>query len=242
MNIIKINSTSSTNTFLKELSSKQQLSEGTVIQTYAQTAGRGQHGTSWEAEPGKNITCSILLYPDFLPLSENFLLSKVIALGIKDTLSGYVENVTIKWPNDIYIRNEKISGTLIENELTGQKISLTIAGIGVNINQNRFVSDAPNPISLKQILKKETDLDILLEKMISKILFWYGLLKQNQYELISKRYFDSLYRNKGIHYFQDSQEKFAAEIQKVENNGLLHLKTTQGEFRKYLFKEVAFII
>lgn len=239
MNIIRVKTTTSTNAFLKEWASKEDLPEGTTVQTFSQTAGRGQAGNHWEAEPGKNITCSILFYPEFLPVGQNFLLSKVIALGIKDTLEEYISPVLIKWPNDIYIGESKVSGTLIENELTGQVISQTIAGIGVNINQEIFRSDAPNPVSLKQLLKEEIDLDIFLEKMISNVLSWYDCLKKGQSDFIDENYIYSLYRRSGLHGYRDCNGEFRASIQRVENNGQLYLKTDKEEIRTYYFKEVS---
>lgn len=241
MNIIKIESTSSTNSYLKEFASRQMLEEGTVLQAYEQTAGRGQAGTSWEAEPGKNITCSIIFYPLFLPLKQNFLLSKVIALGVKETLDNYSENVSIKWPNDIYIRDRKVAGILIENELSGQQISQSVVGIGVNINQEIFFSNAPNPVSVKQLTGIDIDTGIFLEEMIVKIMFWYDYLKQGHSSIISENYLKSLYHKSGFHLYQDQKGLFMAEIQDIKDNGLLFLITDKGEERSFFFKEIAFI-
>jgi len=146
MNIITVESVASTNSYLKELAHSRTLDEGTVIVTRNQTAGKGQQGNAWESEAGKNITCSILLYPSFLPVQHFFLLSEVISLGVKETLDAYTDGITIKWPNDIYYCERKIAGILIENEITGSNISMSVAGIGVNVNQEQFLSDAPNPV------------------------------------------------------------------------------------------------
>jgi BirA family biotin operon repressor/biotin-[acetyl-CoA-carboxylase] ligase len=240
MNIIKIKSTASTNLFLKELSEKQFLEEGAVVFTETQTAGRGQAGNDWESEPGKNITCSILFYPVFLPVKQHFLLSETIALGVKKTLDDYIPNVSVKWPNDIYFENRKIAGILIENELTAQEITQSIAGIGLNVNQETFASNAPNPVSLKQILDVEMDLDSLLEKMVEKLMDEYEKLKAGQTEDISRAYHDSLYRKSGFYAYEDKHGRFIARIQSVSEDGFLHLQTDKGEERRYAFKEVVY--
>jgi BirA family biotin operon repressor/biotin-[acetyl-CoA-carboxylase] ligase len=151
-NIIKIKEIDSTNHWLKEQSNKQFLDEGTTVVAEYQTAGKGPRGNRWDSEAGKNITCSLLLYPDFLPVKQHFLLSKVVALGIKDAAEQYIRPVHIKWPNDIYYQNRKIAGILIENEITGQTIGKSIVGIGLNVNQEQFSDAAPNAVSIKQIL------------------------------------------------------------------------------------------
>lgn len=242
MSIIRIETTTSTNTYLKELAKEQILDEGTAVITESQTEGKGQRGNAWESEPGKNITFSIILYPDFLPVRQNFLLSKVVALGIRDVLDSYVDNITIKWPNDIYYEKRKMVGILIENEWMGQNITQSIAGIGINVNQDVFLSNAPNPVSLKQILGRDLDLNILLDGIIKQIMLWYGRLKAGDIELISKSYQEALYRNSGYHRYKDSSGLFTASLEKVTDDGFLHLITDAGEERSYAFKEVSFII
>jgi BirA family biotin operon repressor/biotin-[acetyl-CoA-carboxylase] ligase len=242
MNIIKIKTTDSTNLLLRELAEKQILEEGTVVLAEAQTAGRGQRGNQWESEAGKNITCSILLYPSFLPAKQSFLLSEVVALGVKETLDSYIKNVTIKWPNDIYFENRKIVGILIENEVTGQNIAQSVIGIGLNVNQEVFTDALPNPVSLKQILNKEINLTVLLEKMLKRIMHWYKKLKAGQNEEIAQAYQDVLFRKSGFHCYEDKNGLFNAQIKSIAEDGILHLTTDRGEERQYAFKEVSCII
>jgi len=241
MNIIKIKETTSTNLYLSELSEKENFSEGTILVAENQTAGRGLSGNYWEAEAGKNIICSMLFYPVFLPVEQHFMLSKVVALGVKNALDEYVENVSVKWSNDIYVGDRKIAGILIENELTGCEISQSIAGIGLNVNQKTFLSDAPNPVSLFQILGKETDLDILLQKIFEKIMFLYNLLKNNKLEVISEMYLKNLYRREGFYDYRDKNGVFRAKIQSISPEGYLCLLTETGEKRVFEQKEVAFL-
>ena len=240
MNIIHIQNCSSTNIYLKELAQQEKLEEGIVVSTTRQTAGRGQQNNSWESEDGKNITFSMLLCPDFLPLNQFFLLSEAISLGIKDTLSNYTENISIKWPNDIYYKDQKVCGILIENELNGNRFSQSVVGIGLNVNQELFTSNAPNPVSLKQITGENFDLVILLDEVLRNCLNWYEKLKQGQIQIIENSYFNSLYWNKDLHSYKDSSGIFQATIEKVAPDGHLHLRIENGESRSYAFKEVEF--
>ena len=239
--IIKIKETDSTNRWLKEQSEKQSLDEGTTVIAEYQMEGKGQRGNHWESEAGKNITCSLLLYPDFLPIHQNFLLSEVVALGVKDAVEQYIRPIDIKWPNDIYYQNRKIAGILIENELTGQIIGKSIIGIGLNVNQEQFSDAAPNAVSMKQISGEEIDIDILLAKMINAILFRYNILKTGDTESITSAYHNSLYRKSGFYAFSDKNGNlFNAEIERVADDGFIHLITEAGEKHSYAFKELLF--
>jgi len=237
-NRLKIESCPSTNSYLMEWAEKELLPEGTVVVTNNQTAGKGQRNNVWESQSGKNLTFSVLLHPQFLPLHQFFLLSEIISLGIKDALDIYTDGISIKWPNDIYYQNKKICGILIENEVTGQRFSQSIIGIGLNINQAEFLSNAPNPVSLKQITGKEFDLNVLLKEIIDNCFSWYEKLRQGQTQEIEEAYFNSLYRNKGFHSYRDESGTFEASIERVGPDGFLHLCTKEGNIRKYAFKEV----
>ena len=156
---IHLNETHSTNSYLRELIMREkEQPEGTVVITDYQTAGRGQKGNSWESERGKNLTFSILLHPNHIPPGKQFILSQLISIAIVGVLKEYDRHFTIKWPNDIYWKEKKIAGMLIEVDLTGSSLSNAIIGIGININQRHFKSDAPNPVSLTQITGKEHNL------------------------------------------------------------------------------------
>ena len=241
MTIIPVESAVSTNSYLKELAHRQALEEGTVIVTGNQTEGRGQRGNAWESEAAKNITCSILLYPSFLPVRRNFLLSEAISLGVKETLDAYIDGIVIKWPNDIYYQEKKIAGILIENELMGNEFCLSVVGIGLNVNQERFLSDAPNPVSLKQITGKDWDTETLLRELVRNILHRYGQLKAGDTETLIPMYHDALYRKTGIHRYEDSEGIFHARLDRVSDDGFLHLVTDRNEARSYAFKSVRFL-
>lgn len=146
--LIHINETNSTNNYLQSLCSEQKVEELTVIVADFQTSGRGQRGNSWESDPGKNLLFSTVIFPEFLEARRQFLISQIISLAIKEELDTYTSDISIKWPNDIYWKEKKICGMLIENDLMGRNINQSIAGIGININQEIFHSSAPNPVSL----------------------------------------------------------------------------------------------
>ena len=240
MNIIKVETLESTNSYLKTLAKERILEEGTVVASINQTAGRGQRGNRWESEDGKNITCSILLYPTSLSMQRYFLLSEAIGLGVKETLDAYTDDISVKWPNDIYYKEQKIAGILIENELMGSIYSLSIVGIGLNVNQEQFLSDAPNPVSLKQITGKEWNTEILLKKLVRTVLVWYERLKNGEIERIIGAYHEALYRKTGFHHYSDENGVFRARIDWVADDGFLHLITDEGEKRSYAFKTVSF--
>jgi BirA family biotin operon repressor/biotin-[acetyl-CoA-carboxylase] ligase len=241
MNIIKFETCLSTNLQLKELANQQIVEEGTVLLCEEQTAGRGQRGNRWEAEPNKNLTFSLIFYPEFLAVKNYFLLSKSIALGVKAALNLHTENISIKWPNDIYYKDKKIAGILIENEITGNIITQSIVGIGINVNQEIFRSDAPNPVSLKQITGREIDPNVLLEEIIASVLLFYKQLQSGNTEQINLSYHQALHRKEGFFPYKDKEGSFRARIESVTNDGFIHLTGNEGEKRAYAFKEVAFV-
>ncbi|MDR1683632.1 MAG: biotin--[acetyl-CoA-carboxylase] ligase [Candidatus Symbiothrix sp.] len=246
MNIIRLKTIDSTNRYLNDWAAGQDLEEYITIVAEQQIAGRGQHGNRWDTEAGKNLTFSLLLYPDFLPLSQQFLLSEAIALAVYDALNSLIANALlphsfqIKWPNDIYFENRKIAGILIENELIGTKIERSIVGIGLNINQEQFSDELPNPVSLKHITGETTDLDYLLELIIKHITKRYEQLKSGETDLICSDYHAALYRKANFHPYEDKDGVFSACIRSVADNGVLRLLTASGEERLYSFKEIKY--
>ena len=156
--LIHLAETDSTNRHLQRLlQADAALADETVAIADFQTSGRGQIGNVWESEAGQNLTFSLLYKPQHLPANQPFRIAQIAALSVKKTLDKYVSGITVKWPNDIYRRNLKICGMLIENTLSGGFITHSIIGIGLNINQTVFRSDAPNPVSLSQITGEKYD-------------------------------------------------------------------------------------
>jgi BirA family biotin operon repressor/biotin-[acetyl-CoA-carboxylase] ligase len=228
----------STNAFLWEMLRKERLQEGFVVYTDFQTAGKGQIGNSWESEARKNLLFSMVLYPQKIPLDQLFLLSQFVSLGIKKALDKYVEGISVKWPNDIYWNEKKICGILIENSLQANKVR-TVIGIGLNVNQEIFLSGAPNPVSLRQIIGKPVNRKLLLNRIVQNIMESYNEL---DVEKIRLEYASSLYRKDSFYSYMAGGEFFEAKILLVHPDGQLELETKSGERKGFYFKEVQFLM
>jgi BirA family transcriptional regulator, biotin operon repressor / biotin---[acetyl-CoA-carboxylase] ligase len=239
--IIKFESLDSTNNYATSQLSKSNLTEGTVILAEEQLSGRGQRDNSWESAKSENLLFSIVLYPSVLPVKYQFLISKVIALGVCDILSLYVENVSIKWPNDIYVGDKKIAGILIENFLSGYNIDSSIAGIGININQQKFYSNAPNPVSLSQLTAIYFDKEELLDLFLNSIDRWYLLLKNKEVTTIDTEYLSRMYRIDIESLYKDNGGEFVGRIAGVNPIGQLVVEKEKGELKEYHFKEIEFL-
>lgn len=239
--IIKLDQVDSTNNYTSKLAADDTTVEGTVVSTAFQTQGRGQVKNSWESEPYKNILLSILFCPVFLPVQHQFMLSKIVALGVRDLLSLYTEGVTIKWPNDIYVGNKKIAGILIENSIMGHTIGSSIAGIGINVNQSAFHSDAPNPVSLFQLTGKIMDTDEMVKLLCSAIDKWYGKLRSGEPEMINNTYIEAMYRFGHSALYRDNDGVYTGTISGINEIGQLQITAANGQLKTYHFKEVAFL-
>lgn len=240
--LIHIEETNSTNNYLSDISENQSVAEFTVAMADFQTAGKGQRGNSWEAAKGKNLLFSFVLYPSFLEARKQFILSQIISLSIKEELDQWTDHISIKWPNDIYWKDKKICGILIENDLTGMHLSRCISGIGVNINQEKFLSNAPNPISLRQITGQEYDCLLILNNIMQRLKAYYSSLEQGKTDYITQRYQDALFRKEGMHRYSDAEGEFLALIVGVEADGHFILQDESGRIRRYVFKEVQYIL
>lgn len=238
--IIRLESVDSTNNFLMAYTPTADEAMTVAVADY-QTEGRGQGTNTWESEEGKNLLFSILLHPSEIAVRNQFLLSEYGALALKEALADYVdEDITLKWPNDIYWKDKKLSGTLIETRLGAGRIKDCVFGIGLNVNQTEFRSDAPNPVSLCQILGHEVDRDELLEKIILSFEKNYELIRSANYAAISGMYHAAMYRNNGFHLFEDADGMFEGAIVEVEDDGHLVLRDRQGMIRTYEFKEIKY--
>ncbi len=239
---IQLEETNSTNEYLARLCHQKQVEEFTVVQADFQTAGKGQRGNSWESERGKNLLFSLMLYPTFLEARKQFILSQAISLAVKETLDAYADGFSVKWPNDIYWQEKKIGGILIENDLAGKYISRCIIGIGLNVNQECFVSSAPNPVSLKQITGEEYERQEILCRMMEKMKASYQTIQTGNANGIVNQYKAALFRREGFHPYRDAKGEFTARIIDVEADGHLVLEDADEHIRKYVFKEVQYVI
>ena len=243
--IIELENVTSTNAYTDNLLLSEKPTDGTVIIAYQQTHGRGQDQNTWESEAKKNLTFSIILYPMFLNPAKQFRLIEVASLGITDfvkTLLPKDNIVKIKWPNDIYVGNKKLCGTLVQNSIVGPKLTECIIGIGLNINQEQFLSDAPNPVSLKQISGQNYDLQECLTNLCAAIDFRYLQLKNKQHSLLESDYLSLLYRYLEWHDYIIYENIIQARIIGISNFGQLRLEDHNGKIYECGMKEVVYCL
>ena len=265
-----IEETPSTNTWLLTHCREEDNPNLFTIYTFRQTAGRGQTGNSWESEDGKNLSFSTLFH--IRTVEQASRLNMLVPLAVWETLSkedslrlslkggeDATGGLSIKWPNDIYWGDKKVAGLLNENVIIGNRIAYAVAGIGLNVNQEVFRSNAPNPVSLKQITGKTYELVPLIEQIVTQFETLLPLL--DDYEALKAAYMSHLYRREGFHLFMErevsvaptmiaeagktNEEKhapFLAEIADVDEFGRLVLRTQSGDLKTYHFKEIRFVL
>jgi BirA family biotin operon repressor/biotin-[acetyl-CoA-carboxylase] ligase len=231
----------STNSYAASLLKEQEVSEGTVVYTNYQSAGRGQGGNKWESEENKNLLISTILFPSMISPTDQFLISMAVSLGVCDFLDQYISSISIKWPNDIFVKNDKIAGILIENSIMGDQIEHTIAGIGININQTEFVSNAPNPVSLANLSGKQYDINDCLIQLTSDLDKRYKFLITGDFDLIRLDYISRLYRYKQWSKFRDVNGLFKGRILNISDTGKLRVEKEDRIITEYGFKEVDFM-
>ncbi len=240
--ITHLTQTASTSDYLRSVPTPP---PGTMVVAQAdfQTAGRGQGSNTWESEPGKNLLFSILLAAPTVPPTKQFVLSMAGALALKAALDNYTDGIMLKWPNDIYWHDKKISGTLIETSVRGKTIERCIYGIGLNVNQQTFHSDAPNPVSLLNITGRETPLQDLFGLILRHFESYCRRVEEGSFDSVVNEYNAVLYRRNEMHEYQDTStaELFNASVKHVGTDGLLHLVDDKGEERVYSLKEIKFI-
>jgi len=215
--------------------------EGLVLLTYKQPRGRGAGNNSWESEPGKNLTFSIILCPRFLKPSRQFALTEMISLALFDVVERGLgsENLSIKWPNDLWFKDKKLAGVLVQNRIKGNQLDFSVIGVGLNVNQEKFLSDAPNPASMIHFSQKEENPAVLLDEILKRLENYYEKLKTDIKSL------ENLYRQKLYHMgewaeYSDEAGNFTAKITGIDQYGRLLMTDRQGNLRVYGFKEVAF--
>jgi BirA family transcriptional regulator, biotin operon repressor / biotin---[acetyl-CoA-carboxylase] ligase len=240
-NIIYLKSVDSTNNYARNLLNRGEVPEGTVICAGYQTGGRGQSNNSWESESDSNLLVSMIFFPLMIRPEDQFVISMAVSLGLKDLLDNYTEGIKIKWPNDIYSGSDKIAGILIENAIAGNKIIHTIAGIGLNVNQERFLSDAPNPVSLKQATGKLYETRFLLEQLISSVQNRYIAVTTNGRKAVAGEYHNSMWRLGEWHTFRADSGIFPGQITGTDDRGCLLVRHRSGVIKNYAFKEIEYL-
>ena len=240
---IRLEQTDSTNRYLRELASKEQAlataNDMIVVTAEYQTAGRGCGRNSWESERGKNLLFSLLCHPSHILPSQQFVLSMMISVAITEVLKRFVAEVTIKWPNDIYVGDRKIAGILIECRVQGGCLRDCLIGVGLNANQTEFLSDAPNPVSLMQLIGHTFDIEQLLQEILET---FQQIYTADCREDVAAKYKSLLYRRTGSWPYADKNGSFLAELVDVTEDGTLILCDKVGQERHYAFKEVAFML
>lgn len=240
MKTIEIDSTGSTNSWIAEHGNE--LTAPVLAYALRQTSGRGQRGNSWEAEPGKNLTASVLIVPEGVEPAAQFVISEAVALAVSDLLADMGVETKVKWPNDIYAGDRKICGILIEHSIMGREITRTIAGIGVNVNQEEFRSDAPNPVSVWQLTGETHDISDVAGALGRKVEERVAQIGKGG---VHEEFMRRLWRGDGGFYpFRDVArgETLSACITEIAPDGMLSLTTLGGEVRRYAFKEVEFLL
>ena len=239
MKIIKLDAIDSTNDFLKNLSNQNETQNFTIVTAETQTKGKGQMGSKWISESGKNLIVSILEKEVLQNINQIFDLNVAVAVSILQAIETLkIKKLSIKWPNDIMSGNKKIGGILIENVIKPNNIIFSIIGFGLNVNQTNF-DDLPNASSLKNITNKTFEKELILIKIIEFLEKNIDILKYNQQDQLWELYHKLLYKKDKIIAFEDQKnEKFMGIIQKVTPSGKLVLMKENDILQEYDVKEI----
>ena len=233
----------STNSYAFGVCTKEKVAEGTVFLAREQYAGKGYHQNAWLSEKGKNLTFSLVLRPEFIPPSDQFVMTQIISLALTDLLNSLIaqQKICIKWPNDIYVDDRKICGILVQNSIMGDKTDFSVVGIGLNVNQTVFPEELPNPVSIAEITGEVYQPDVILKQLLECIGERYENYRDNlNRDLLQKEYLDNLYRYGKPAEFKDETGFFIGQITGVDEFGRLEIVLSDGKQKKYNFKEVEF--
>lgn len=213
-----------------------------VVVADMQTAGRGQKGNVWHSSAGENLLLSILVRPQFVAVKEQFCLSQVAALAVKATMKHFGIDVSLKWPNDIYVGNRKLCGMLLELQYSGLNIEQAIVGIGININQTSFAKMDKTPVSMQLLTGNSYDIKDVQEVLLHNFSKYYTSLFSHTLQSVVTEYEQSLLGfGKSMNY-RDAEGDFSATIIGIENDGHLLLQRCDGKISRYAFKEVELIL
>jgi len=232
----------STNSSALELLSKSNPSEGTAIMASFQTQGKGQYGREWTSAKGKNILCSIILYPNFLSIHKSFFLNIFAALAVRNTVADLIKaNVSIKWPNDIYINDKKVAGILIQNTLQNHSIKNSIIGLGININQIAFNKSLPNPTSLALESDRSYNLNKLSQNLFRQIESYYLMLKAKKFSDMRIEYNQFLYRKNISTVFDLNGIETEGKLTEIDDSGKLIIQY-DGTSKAFDLSEVKYLV
>ncbi|RKE90915.1 biotin--[acetyl-CoA-carboxylase] ligase [Ichthyenterobacterium magnum] len=242
MHIIKLNAIDSTNSYLRALSTNVPLDDYTVVVAKHQTNGRGQMGTHWQSQDSKNLMVSVFKDVSFLDVDYHFYISIVVSLSIYDTLKSFnIKKLKVKWPNDILSEDKKIAGVLIENVIKQNQMQGSIIGFGINVNQKEF-TNLPNASSLHLISGKLFDLDEVLHLVLSKMKYYFFLLKEGEFDILISTYQDHLFRKNKPSTFKNTEGVlFSGFIEGVSNSGNLQIRLEDDIIKEFDLKEVTLL-
>ncbi|MBO0930501.1 biotin--[acetyl-CoA-carboxylase] ligase [Fibrella aquatilis] len=241
-NIVFLPTCQSTNDEALRILSDGVAYEGDIVATAQQTQGRGQRGNQWEAQPGQNLTFSLILLPSFLQASDQFWLNMAVSLAVYDSLVPFIPTgLTVKWPNDIYVNDRKMGGILIENTLQGYNLAHSIVGIGLNINQMQFSYPSATSLLLEAPYQEGYHLPALLITLCEQLEKRYLQLRNNQRDTLRASYLQHLYRYQQEHTYEADGHRFRGTIVSIDPTGRLGI-LTNGAVRYFAFKEVGFIV
>jgi len=242
--VIRLATVDSTNSYLLRYEGQERM---VVCVADYQTAGRGCGHNAWESRAGENLLLSVRYRPQGVAAAGQFVLSMAVAVALKAALDGPAGRVSIKWPNDIYLGDGKLCGTLIETTLRGAEVETIVAGTGINVNQTVFSGDAPNPVSLAMKLGHAVDREALLARVMENTQYYMAMAETDAARLRSL-YRAALYRRSEWHPYRlpDGSVRLAL-LEDVADDGhllLCHADTDGGEpvRHAYAFKEVAFVV
>lgn len=235
---ISVEETPSTNALAKGLLKEGKQELPFIVQSNFQTKGKGQFSKVWESNAGENLLFSLVIKAPNIPIEQQFNISKAVAVSIQQVLKSFTQSVCIKWPNDIYVGNDKIAGILIENTIIGQQIDSCIIGIGLNVNQTTFPSSIPNPTSLKLLTSTEYNINSLKNSIAEQIIDQLNNLD------IADHLFDKyLYRKGELGRFaDDKRSEFLGVILGVDKIGKLLIRKENNQIISFSNNEISFIL
>jgi BirA family biotin operon repressor/biotin-[acetyl-CoA-carboxylase] ligase len=240
---IELDEIDSTNDYASRLLAEDaSISDGTVICAQHQTKGRGQFDAKWFTNKAENLTMSIILKPSQLHIKKQFYLTIISSLSTVSLLKNYGISASVKWPNDIYVKKNKIAGILIQNSISGYNIQASIIGIGLNVNQQAFHPSVPNPSSISLETGKAVDLFNLRLQFFEYFESYYTDLINGHFEALLSEYLDSLYqRNKVATYQKDDGTIFSGIIKSVDESGVLYIEVEDSTIQSFTLKEIRFL-
>jgi BirA family transcriptional regulator, biotin operon repressor / biotin---[acetyl-CoA-carboxylase] ligase len=241
-NTIILTRVDSSNNYAIRMINSGKAVHGTVVLALCQENGRGRGGSTWESAAGMNLLASIIIFPDFLSAENQFYLSKITSLALIDLLSKEIDGITIKWPNDIFVGEQKIAGILIENMIRGNYLEASVIGIGLNLNQTHYSPTLPNPVSLKLLTGKDYIIEDVMNSLIKRFFFWYDKLRVGKLEEIDNVYYENLFRKNIWSFFKKGDEVIEGRISGIGAFGQLIIEERSGILSEYMFKEIEFVI